>query len=436
MILNNIGEIKTICQDKNQYKVNSCVNVDGVYDIIIDNDTSQINENNTNTVFVIKILHNGIINFKIGYDNTIGVLQVKHGVKIKKINRIDDICLKVSKEDELVFEIDKKYIGNELDSCLYSHDNKYHIYLSVNNDDEPYYKKIINNKIDKIVIIQNKIISSIGEYFKTIFESKGYECVIKNKLEIIDCLNSNQNTMYIILINYSEHYLLPQRYIYYQIEQKNSVFLTNPNFLSRVINMMKEAEQVWEYSKVASQIYSKYCENKLIWIPMPFVYSQELANNTRNFDDSKYDIFFFGHKNTRREKILEELSSHFKIKVGWGCYGSEKIKYICKSKIILNIHFYKETGLETCRINEILNYNKLIISEKSPLDVSNTNLYNDLVVFTYEIDDDMTNINLMIATIKNYLSKSKYEKKCLNIQKNIKKLSNKINDTVSNAIIN
>ena len=46
-------------------------------------------------------------------------------------------------------------------------------------------------------------------------------------------------------------------------------------------------------------------------------------------------------------------------------FGDDLYKVIMKSKIILNIHYYKNAVLETARINDVLRFNKVIISEKS-----------------------------------------------------------------------
>jgi hypothetical protein len=282
-------------------------------------------------------------------------------------------------------------------------------------------------KINKVIIVLSKFIQSIGEYFRLIFEYRGLECVIVYSLSIGDCLESTPDQMYLIVYLDNDHLALPSRYIYYQVEQANSKFLTDVELLKKTIYIMEKAEQVWEYSSVTRPIYSKYCVNKLKWSPMPYYYVPNKLQMNLDWDLCEYDIFFFGNPNKRRKKILKILSEHFRVKIGFGYYGNKKIKYIGKSKIILNLHYYKDAGLETCRINEILNHNKLIISEKSPLDVTNMELYSGHVIFVDEIDDGITNIKQMIKTIKYYLNFSNYLDK-INVDK--KKLSEKINDLI------
>ena len=327
-----------------------------------------------------------------------------------------DNCVNIMTDNNIDMIIDTNFDTN-VDTCT-----------KVINLFKEYKNNIIINPT-KIFIILNKIIKSIGEYFKYLFESKGYNTTIQYRLKISDCIGSTANELYIILYYNEFHNLLPKCYIYYQIEQKNSIFLTNKKYLKKTIQIIKNAEQVWEYSSVPTQIYKKYCENKLIWVPMPFVNITVDSKYLNNFSNLKYDVFFYGHKNSRRKKILEELSKYFKIKIGWECYDKDKIKFIAKSKIILNLHYYKDAGLETCRINEILNYNKLILSEKSNLDQPNMKLYESLVIFTDEITDDLSNIDNLVNLIKYYLHKTNYEKfiklsinNKIELEKNIKNI--------------
>lgn len=399
--------------------------------------------NNLDHKIVIKFQKKTTINFKIGISMKMKKINVKFKNKIYEILNIrhlkfdiipDDIIEigleKIRNNLEIYLKIDEIYVHNKITNLI-SNINKSNC-TDVNLDQcSNTISKIIKKddvKIKKIFIVLSKIIKSIGEYFKMIFESNNYECELKYSLDLIDCIESTQEELYIILINHQKHNLLPSRFIYYQIEQSNSIFLTNPELLNKTILMMKKSEQVWEYSKVSSYIYKKYCKSKLKLIPMPYYYIENKSDINVDFDSCDYDIFFYGHPNERRKNVLNMLSKYFKLVIGWGYYGDRKTKYINRSKIILNLHFYKNTGLETCRINEILNFNRLIISEKSQLDEFNMKLYSKYVIFVDEINDDLSNINQMIKIIKfylnkeNYLSKIKSEKKTLSekIMKNIK----------------
>lgn len=288
-------------------------------------------------------------------------------------------------------------------------------------------------KFNHVIIVLTKIIKSIGEYFKIIYKRRGIECEIKTTpITFDDCLESiaSPETIYLILFNSSDFNLLPHRFIFYQIEQERSIFMTDKLYLKRLKYMCKMAEQVWVYTDIA-KVVNKYCpKDKLKWVPMPFVSLTHLDTKYLvEYDFCTYDIFFYGHPNERRKRILDELSKVFGsgLKIGYGYYGEKKLSHIARSKIILNLHYYEKTGLETCRINEILNMNKIIVSEKSPLDKLNMGLYKDIVVFVDEIDNHLSNINLLIGVLKQYLNKSTYTTKIELNKKRIKKLELNIN---------
>lgn len=409
----------------------------------------------------------------ICFSMNINFLNIKYNKKIQKINKIRIISLNIDLNDiisfipeknkhcEIYIKINNKTILNSKiiehknlnsnipdfdilnsdinNSNTYTNNNYESLIIDYNNYivNSEFNTKLNFKNIEKIIIILTKPIKSIGEYFKIIFNRNKIDCELKYNLVLEDCINSiyNPQLIYLILFNKSIHNILPNRFIFYQIEQIESVFLTNKFFFKRFKYMCIKSEQIWIYSKTINFFFKKYdfIFKKIKLVPLPFVkqtflklkYLNDYLNNddSNNNDSCNYDIFFYGHKNFRRNKILLELKKHFenRIKIGYGYYGNKKIKYIIKSKIIINIHYYKNTCLETCRINEILNFNKIIISEKSCLDKFNTDLYKDIVVFVDEINDDLSNILLFVTMIKKYLDKDKYIEK---INYNMLKIKN------------
>jgi hypothetical protein len=432
---------------------------------------------------IIKFTKKSLIILKIGISMNLKKIKCIIGTNKYKINTVFSIKLKVESNDiiELEIKILKKYfeifikideINNLIDiSEIYNMNNDNELDLIKNNDmklidtqssnisDVSDFSETGNNnnldaivdlkdekknftmtkgeilsllkaeskqKINKIIVVLSKFIESIGKFFKLIFESRGFECEIIYFLSLLDCIESTHNQMYLIVYSDQTHLAIPNRFIYYQVEQVKSVFLKNPKLLKKTLYMMTKAEQVWEYTSLTRPIYSKYCENKLKWVPMPYFYIENIS--IIEFNSCKYDVFFYGHPNERRKNILNELRKDFNIKIGYGYYENKKISHLINSKIILNLHFYKNAGLETCRINEILNYNKLIVSESSPLDAYNMQLYSDYVIFVDEIDDNLSNIKKLIKIIKFYLDWSNYKNK-INFDK--EKISNNISKLIS-----
>ena len=397
----------------------------------------------------IKFLKSVCLDLIIGFSMNLEYMDIKLNKNIVRIDKITRIKLFVCLGDKIEFQPSKPNASYEV--YLYLVDIKSSILVSeskinlinVETNEETneetngdinscvetisetqldFYPNHIHNQlkinnifegIKKIIIITTKFIQSISEYFKIIFKKRGIRCKIKYSLDIDDCLRSCNmtDTIFLIMFNNSSHFLLPNKFIFYQIEQLGSIFLTGKKFLSILKYTCLKSEEVWEYTNLTSNIYSKYCGGKLKYVPMPFVLTKEISSNNLdrdNWDNLKYDIFFYGNKNARREKILNELSKYFKIKIGWGIYGERKIEYMLKSKIILNLHYYEEAGLETCRYNEILNYNRLIVSENTLLDKQNMSLYGDIVVMVNNINEDLSNIENLILNIKHFLIYDNY----------------------------
>ena len=373
--------------------------------------------------------------FKINYTNDIIMgfsinlkyINIKLNEKILKFDNISKFWLKI-KKNEILEIIPSKSNTNYVIYIHFSNINLNSHQPKMSNLNIFNYPDEKSDNIKKIIIILTPYIKSIGIFFKLMFEKLNIDCELKYSSSIEDFLESYNytNTLYLILYTNIITKLLPKRFIFYQIEQSNSKFLTKHFKKFKYIG--DKAEKIWEYSNSPTYIYKNFFSNKLIWMPMPFVVDNYNYENN-NFSHCIYDIFFYGNKNTRREKILLELSKQFNVKIGFGCYGDEKKDNILKSKIILNLHYYMDSGLETCRINEILNFNKIIISEKSPSDIKNMDLYKDIVIFVDEIKDDidnLVNLNIIIEKIKYYLNEQNYLNKINFNKDHIKILEKKI----------
>jgi hypothetical protein len=79
--------------------------------------------------------------------------------------------------------------------------------------------------------------------------------------------------------------------------------------------------------------------------------------------------------------------------------------------------------LETARINEVLPFNKLVISElPDPADSVNKELYNNTVVYCDTILPDLSNISSMYSQIDYYLDPINYSNFIANNKTNIEKI--------------
>ena len=403
--------------------------------IKIKSEQNEITHTNKKSKLEIKFLLNGNIKILLGFSININKLNVSYDQEVFQIDEISSLDIITKQNNILYLEPD------ELKST-------YEIYIRVENFKEnlnfdKFYNTVSNSivinmnskkPVKKIFILLTGIIKSIGEFFKMIFNKRSIDCELIYQLKPSDCFNFYYNKDWILLILfYSEsHLLLPNRIIYYQIEQKNSIFLTDEKKLKKTLCVMRKSEKVWNFTESIKNIYEKNCVNKLFTVPMPFVKFTPEIKYFKNFDKCKYDVFFYGSPNEKRKNILEKLSGKFNVKIGFDCYGEEKFIGISESKIILNLHYYKEAGLETCRINEILNYKKVIISEKSNSDKINMELYKDLVIFIDEIDEKNLNKGLeqLIKYISYYLKKNNYTKFINTLDENLEILEKKIDSMI------
>jgi hypothetical protein len=69
------------------------------------------------------------------------------------------------------------------------------------------------------------------------------------------------------------------------------------------------------------------------------------------------------------------------------------------------LHYYDDCSLETCRINEVLQYNKLVVSEKaSENDNFNMEMYGNVVIYFDEINKNFDNMEQMFNVFDKYLN--------------------------------
>ena len=118
-------------------------------------------------------------------------------------------------------------------------------------------------------------------------------------------------------------------------------------------------------------------------------------------------MYYFLINTQRRQNIIKNLNNFFSVKYVTNVYGKELENLIYESKICLNLHYYKESVLETVRLHELLSHHSVIISELPYKDdLLYSKQYQKLLCFVDIIKDDMSNINILISKIdeilKNY----------------------------------
>jgi hypothetical protein len=222
---------------------------------------------------------------------------------------------------------------------------------------EELYNKLYNNNFEylnniKFKIVTSNLIESIAiNIQKTL---KKYNIVSDIIYQLTD-EDENNDDYYIIIYNNFNKPFLPKKYILYVVEQSTSHFFKNNDYL----NLIKNANYIWDFCVKNKTMFENYPFSNYYYLACPFIKSNINIININN----KYDIFFYGTLNHRRRNILNKLKDNkYNIYILDNIRGNERDEIIKQSKIILNLHFYNEAGLETCRLNEVLQFNKLVIS--------------------------------------------------------------------------
>jgi hypothetical protein len=195
---------------------------------------------------------------------------------------------------------------------------------------------------------------------------------------------------------------IKSNYIIYQLEQiQQSPWLTR-----KTIEIIKNSIFTMDYSlynlNILSNLNDEKLNSKLFYQPMP------IMNETQKNTNVKNDILFFGGLNTRRQAILNRIKNEFNIKIISGRFGEEIEDLIKTSKIIINLHYYPDAVLETARLNEVIIYNKIIISELGISYDYNNDLYKNNVIFIENIKDDLSNIGILIDKLRYYLDSNNF----------------------------
>jgi hypothetical protein len=229
--------------------------------------------------------------------------------------------------------------------------------------------------------------------------------------------NNNPNEIYILLFCQTlKNIPLKNKYIIYQLEQVKQSNWINKLYLKRIENSLFTLDySLYNYKTFEKNFETKYYK-KIYYFPIPIKKKLISSNNLEII----YDLLFFGNMNKRRTDICNILKSKYNLIIVNDLFGNDLYKVIMKSKIILNIHFYKNAILETARINDVLRFNKVIISEKS-CDNEIMELYNN-IIYSEEIKDDLSNINKLYNLIDYYLIDNNYKTIINNNNNLIKKI--------------
>jgi hypothetical protein len=168
---------------------------------------------------------------------------------------------------------------------------------------------------------------------------------------------------------------------------------------------------LFEYNPInISNISKEYSTIQIRYLPLLYheyltEYYDDIVINKKELKEKEYDILFYGSINDRRYKILEKLSTKYKVIIVNGNGKSDEsnkqlMLLIENSKIVLNIYYYEYNFVfDYYRLAFLIANNAFIINEY-PRDVD-LSIQNDLIDFDKHIIS--VNYDNIIETVDKYM---------------------------------
>lgn len=221
------------------------------------------------------------------------------------------------------------------------------------------------------VILTTRHSEYVAKRFAQLLERAGI------KSEIIHAMPENgYREVPHIVISPQMFQRLPGLYVSVQMEQTTSSRWFNRNYL----DALERSYAVLDYStrNIASLTKKGLHADQMFYVPVgPMA---PTAMGVRNKEhEYHYDAVFYGDPGApRRKAILEQLQREFRILVVSNDFGDRLREHLESAPIVLNIHYYDTSILETTRIFESLSLGKLVISEAS-IDTPDHDLVNPYI---------------------------------------------------------
>lgn len=201
-----------------------------------------------------------------------------------------------------------------------------------------------------------------------------FKKIYKNAVRIINKIENNLDGHIVVMFGLNDYTgIIPKNYICVQLEQN----LQSNWFTDTYVKHISNALAVYEYSFLNHQLLSNLNSN---YTMMPIMYCKSFDQSNvkttySNWLNREIDVLFMGQVNNRRRKILDQLvEKNMNCKILENVWGNNRLNIINNSKIVINIHYYDKSILETVRLSLLLSNVALVVSETS----SDTKLDNDL----------------------------------------------------------
>jgi hypothetical protein len=192
------------------------------------------------------------------------------------------------------------------------------------------------------------------------------------------------------------------KYVIYQLEQLNDKGAGNlrPNFTFSALfcRLIQESLVAFDYTPINVGYYPDACKRDVRVLIPPININTVNASAPPAADGTleNPDVLFYGCFNSRRNiiisKLMKQLNSRgYTFKAVNTVFGQELLDIISRSKVVLNIHFYENSILESDRIHVALQFpNVRVVSELPTVrDETTAHLYeaHPRILFCNEICD-------------------------------------------------
>lgn len=170
---------------------------------------------------------------------------------------------------------------------------------------------------------------------------------------------------------------LPKKYIVIQVED----VCTNTSFSQKYLDQLLGAIAIFDCSTMNIQYFKSHSSygNRFYYVPADY----QLLDHEET-DEEMFDVLCVGCETSPRcQEWIQEISKYWNV-----CFvdpglisDSEFVKKVKQSKIVLNLHAFDASILETSRLYEILSYGNAILISESSVDSYEEDRLKDIVTW-------------------------------------------------------
>jgi len=208
------------------------------------------------------------------------------------------------------------------------------------------------------IYFDNITFADLAQGLLSCLKSIGIIAQLTNKINDVNFMD-----LYIVFgMNDFNSQVIPHNYIVYQLEQTTGQDQSQW-FSTTYLKYLKGAIEVWDYSLVNYQHLKKLEVSKIKYVPLQYM---PCLNEVKHYDwqDKDIDVLFYGSMNDRRQSIIQQLiDKGVNVVSKSHLWKDERSQLIARSKLILNIHYYEHSILETARVSYLLSNNCSVVSE-------------------------------------------------------------------------